>query len=264
MEHKMIPNTTQVPNYILDDLMPRLKDVEFRVLLIIVRQTLGWIEDKETGRRKEKDWISVGQFEKKTGCERWAIGRALSSLYKHGIIEAMTGDGKILETAKERQQAAEKIYFRLKTKEPTLFDGQGGTGNSNKGTGKTRSGYGKFHPPGISPTTKETGNTKETLTKESSAQSAPRITPEEFFDNQELHTKIVEWLGSKGVQPSAAQQELKKFISYWTEPNKSGSKVRWQGERYFDIRRRLGTWFANAKKFEGGARQTARGITMTF
>jgi len=43
----IIPNTTQVPNFVLDELLPTLSDVELRIVLIVTRQTLGWVEDKE-------------------------------------------------------------------------------------------------------------------------------------------------------------------------------------------------------------------------
>jgi len=33
---------TKVPNHLLDQLMPNLKDTELRVLLILIRQTSGW------------------------------------------------------------------------------------------------------------------------------------------------------------------------------------------------------------------------------
>lgn len=35
---------------------------------------------------------------------------------------------------------------------------------------------------------------------------------------------------------------LDKFISYWTEPNKSGTKMRFELERTWDTKRRLKTW----------------------
>ena len=33
-----------VPNSVLDALMPTLRDTELRVLLVVIRQTLGWQE----------------------------------------------------------------------------------------------------------------------------------------------------------------------------------------------------------------------------
>jgi hypothetical protein len=108
---KIIPNTTQVPNVILDAWLPRLKDVELRVLLIITRQTLGWVEDYETGRRKEKDWISRGQLMYKTGRGHTAITIAVEKLVQSGIVEAYDGSGNLLASPKAR--SGNKIFYRL-------------------------------------------------------------------------------------------------------------------------------------------------------
>ena len=108
---KILPNTTQVPNVILDQWLPRLKDVELRVLLIIIRQTLGWIEDYETGRRKEKDWISRGQLMKKTGRGHSSVSVAVEKLARSGIIEAYDGAGNLLDSPKER--SGNKVLYRL-------------------------------------------------------------------------------------------------------------------------------------------------------
>ncbi|MFC2108523.1 hypothetical protein ACFLS5_03585 [Candidatus Bipolaricaulota bacterium] len=56
-KHGIRPGSTQVPNEIFDDIMPGLDDTELRVLLVINRQTLGWVENKCTGARKLFDWI---------------------------------------------------------------------------------------------------------------------------------------------------------------------------------------------------------------
>jgi hypothetical protein len=44
--------------------------------------------------------------------------------------------------------------------------------------------------------------------------------------------------------------ELEKFILYWTEPNKSGTRVRWEQQGTFDIKRRLITWFNNIRNIK--------------
>ena len=38
---------------------------------------------------------------------------------------------------------------------------------------------------------------------------------------------------------------LNEFYSYWTEPNKSNTKIRIEEEKYFDVSRRLSTWNKN-------------------
>lgn len=45
------------------------------------------------------------------------------------------------------------------------------------------------------------------------------------------------------------EQEIERFVDYWTEPNKSGTKQRWELERTFDLIRRIRTWFNNMNKF---------------
>jgi DNA-binding transcriptional ArsR family regulator len=49
------------------------------------------------------------------------------------------------------------------------------------------------------------------------------------------------------------KNEIKKFISYWTEPNKSRTKIKWEMQSTWDLKRRLGTWFRNAVRFNGGS-----------
>jgi len=48
------PNTTQIPNIVLDHWIHELDELEFKVLLFICRKTFGW--------RKKKDRISISQI----------------------------------------------------------------------------------------------------------------------------------------------------------------------------------------------------------
>ena len=64
-----------------------------------------------------------------------------------------------------------------------------------------------------------------------------------FFENQEPAIQI---LLNKEIPESVVRQEIKKFVSYWTEPNKSGSKTRWELQKTFEISRRLDTWLNRA------------------
>lgn len=43
---------------------------------------------------------------------------------------------------------------------------------------------------------------------------------------------------------------VREFFDYWSEPNKSKKKMRFEGEKYFHIGRRLGTWRQNNSKFK--------------
>lgn len=105
--------------------MPRLKDVELRVLLVVADQTLGWVEDFETGRRKDKDWISHYQLRQKTGRSDRAISVAVRVLIEtHRIVEAYSGSGECLDTTYKRRKLGSRIYYRLNLHHPpeTLFD----------------------------------------------------------------------------------------------------------------------------------------------
>ncbi len=44
------------------------------------------------------------------------------------------------------------------------------------------------------------------------------------------------------------KEMLNQFYSYWTEPSKNKKKLRFEGERYFDISRRLATWSSRNNK----------------
>lgn len=80
-------------------------------------------------------------------------------------------------------------------------------------------------------------NTNTNTNTNTEIEATPIKTKNLDFDKNE----IVKFLVEKGLDEDIAKMELEKFILYWTETSKSG-KQRWQGEKYFDIHRRLITW----------------------
>ena len=48
--------------------------------------------------------------------------------------------------------------------------------------------------------------------------------------------------------------EYDNFVMYWTEPNKNG-KLRYELEKFFDIKRRVNTWLQNKNKY-GNSKDT--------
>jgi hypothetical protein len=42
---------------------------------------------------------------------------------------------------------------------------------------------------------------------------------------------------------------IKDFVDYWTETSLNGKKMRFQGEKYFAIKRRFSTWKKNSKNW---------------
>lgn len=103
--------TTPFPNVLLDRVMPRLGDTEWRVLSVIVRQTFGWTAGP--GLRKTADWLSHSQLRRRTGRESAAISRAIDVLVRSGLILVMNGRGAPLMSAAERRRSRDHLSFRL-------------------------------------------------------------------------------------------------------------------------------------------------------
>lgn len=77
---------TAFSNDLIDHIMPRVSPSAWKVLTVILRQTLGWL-DRKTGSRKEWDEISYSQFMKRTGIgSSGTIRRALEELLELGYI----------------------------------------------------------------------------------------------------------------------------------------------------------------------------------
>ena len=67
------------------------------------------------------------------------------------------------------------------------------------------------------------------------------------------------------LQPYVEQygrQMLSDFFRYWTEPNKSGTKMKFELERTWSIAGRLATWAGNQRVFNHG-KQTYNGSGTT-
>jgi hypothetical protein len=75
---------------------------------------------------------------------------------------------------------------------------------------------------------------------------SPALTAKDFFTNKETQKQIFSWLISTGVSEELARTELWEFIKYWKETSPKG-KERWQDQKFFDIKRRIGTWMRRAK-----------------
>jgi len=100
-----LTHATLVPNLVIDGLMPRLRDTEFRLLLVVLRQTWGW--------HKERDWLTHGQLKRRTGRSSAALSKAISVLVRANLILVRNRSGRILETAAERRREQASLYFSL-------------------------------------------------------------------------------------------------------------------------------------------------------
>jgi hypothetical protein len=107
-----ISGTTPFPNALLDKAMPRLKDTEWRLLCVIVRQTLGW-QDQVTQTRKEHDWLNRAQLKARTGRNNEALSLAIHALVTNGYITVRNSRGRLLATPSERRRNHSRIYYGL-------------------------------------------------------------------------------------------------------------------------------------------------------
>lgn len=72
------PNHTQTPNDLFDVHLKDMSESELKVVLVIIRQTLGW--------HKRKDPISLSLFQRLTGMSRSACKKGIDSAIERGLI----------------------------------------------------------------------------------------------------------------------------------------------------------------------------------
>lgn len=84
---------------------------------------------------------------------------------------------------------------------------------------------------------------------------SPSEVARSFFEGGEHYTSVVELLKQK-IPTDVVDREVGKFILYWTEPNKSGTKVRWEQQPTFEVKRRLRTWFERVSDKKQGKKRT--------
>jgi|GEM_PF-2597351 len=103
---------TAFPNALIDDIMPLLRDTQWRVLCVVVRQTIGWRSPDGRGR-KSRDWLTQSQLKRRTGRASEALSRAVDGLVRRGLIEVVDEQGSGLTTAAERRRCRGRLYYRL-------------------------------------------------------------------------------------------------------------------------------------------------------
>lgn len=110
-----IKRSTPIPNIFFDTLLPKLTLAELKLLLIIYRQTNGWI-DQKTKKRKTRDWISQSLFSTKTGLSRQTISGALHELSQKRIIRITDYRHTLLDTP-EKRRGKSRLYYAVNSLE---------------------------------------------------------------------------------------------------------------------------------------------------
>lgn len=105
-----IPNTTPTPNWLLNGEMKKMNETELKVVLLVIRKTLGWYDPLTKGRR-EQDYISQSQFMEFTGKSNRAIATAIDSCVKTGWIIARDRNGVACDTPEKRRRR--KVWYQL-------------------------------------------------------------------------------------------------------------------------------------------------------
>ncbi len=129
----MYNQTTQVPNELFDKHLPELTEAELKIVLVIIRQTYGWINLK-TGRRKIKDRISHSQFLKKTKLCRRVISNSIKTLVEKGIVGITDYKGNSLNNSMDRKGRNALIYSFLPEQNLTIPCADKCTEDVHKGT----------------------------------------------------------------------------------------------------------------------------------
>lgn len=136
------PTYTQTPNDLFDHWLPFLKEVELKVLLIIMRKTFGW--------HKIKDRISISQLQKLSGSTETNVIKAIKGLIAKGLInkEVIGPNGR------------QETYYELVITEDSnnSYPSQINRGDPSQTDRGTPPNLGGGTPPNL-------GGTKETLKK---------------------------------------------------------------------------------------------------
>ena len=115
------------PIFLVDELMPHQKDTEWRVLMVVLRQTAGrqaapatTVQDQQAGQNqqagkpptKRRDWLSHSQLCRRTGRGSDAVSAAVAALSVAGLIVVEDAAGMALATPEERRRCMGRLYFR--------------------------------------------------------------------------------------------------------------------------------------------------------
>jgi len=98
-----------MPNYLVDRLLPGLKDTELRVLLVLIRQTTGW------NREGQAVILSYRVLMSRTGRKSEAVSKALQGLAVKRLIHVSVAF-KQYPHRKARQSSSETELQQYKDK----------------------------------------------------------------------------------------------------------------------------------------------------
>ncbi len=102
--------TTQTPNKLFDHLLKELTETELKVLLTIIRKTVGQRHPYNHNQRIQRAWLSQRLFCLCTGKSGRAVSTAIDTLSRKRYIKITDEDHNVLDT-KSKRRGASRLYY---------------------------------------------------------------------------------------------------------------------------------------------------------
>jgi hypothetical protein len=102
LNKSLYPNSTQVPNIIIDE-MGALSNSELRIILLVTRKTIGW--------HKETDYLSYSQIIEITGLSKQSVSDGVNGLVQKGLVKRINKEGESLDPVPTGFRG--KIFYTL-------------------------------------------------------------------------------------------------------------------------------------------------------
>jgi Bacteriophage replication protein O len=110
---ELIPNSFQVPNLLVDRLLPFLSGPQAKILLLVCRKTFGW--------GKRVDLISFGQFQAEAGVSRSSAYEALETFVRSGLLlKTSRGQHQVNSWSLNLEADTEAVIQSLKVASETV------------------------------------------------------------------------------------------------------------------------------------------------
>lgn len=116
----------------------------------------------------------------------------------------------------------------------------------------------------------ETGSNKRITNEQQTDNKRATTTKEVKKDKKEKNNNLIGDRQEKfkeqirGYRDKYPTDELNKFYFYWTEPNKSKTKMRFELERTWDLGRRLNYWMNNTRNNGANKKEWSDGDVIEF
>src|ERR1051325_1101276 len=223
------PNHTQTPNSFFDESLKHISSLpELKVVLAIIRKTLGW--------QKNKDKISMSQIKEMTGLQQQSVKRGIDLALEHGFID--------------REPCGQQFFYSLKLVTP-CDQSQQVTSNATLPKPVTRGDQ--------QPVTPRDTQKKVFKEKKESKEQEPPVTGREFLQPLAAYDATAK---QRKVKESPEQRRiLFKKLARWdeaqaTEALENAVAHSWRG--VFEPKENGNG--SNQKRFESGAERSARNL----